>query len=323
MLLRPYEKPFLPVPQQIEQLRARGLEIGDAVKAARYLEQIGYYRFSGYFYPMRASKIVIGSDGRPTSKIEDAFRQGAAFEAVLGLYVFDRKLRVVMLDVLERIEVLLRTQVALQLGQYSRWAHREPRWLAKRYLEANTDGRSQYEKFIDKLNAAESRSKEDFVKHFNQEYSDPIPIWATVELWDFGMLSSFVSGLKGRDANAIAENLNIPSDAHLRNWVWVLSFIRNICAHHARLWNRTLVPQPKLPKEGQVPSMDHLIGDELAKGRFYSAATITRHIQRQINPSSNWHKRFKEAVSSFPSGSGIAIGQAGFPDDWANLDIWN
>jgi abortive infection bacteriophage resistance protein len=52
----PYTKPFLTLDQQIALLLSRGLTIPDVNFAKDCLKNIGYYRLSGYWYPMRESK---------------------------------------------------------------------------------------------------------------------------------------------------------------------------------------------------------------------------------------------------------------------------
>src|SRR5690349_1743582 len=122
---RPFSKPYLPVAEQIALLRSRGMQITDEARAAAALERIGYYRLSGYWYPLRGS--VVNSDG--TTTILDQFQPNAEFGQVVDLYVFDKKLRLIMLDALERVEVGLRTDIALLLGARSALAHREPQHL--------------------------------------------------------------------------------------------------------------------------------------------------------------------------------------------------
>ncbi|NQY59624.1 MAG: Abi family protein [Cognatishimia sp.] len=102
-----YTKPFLSIPDQITKIHDRGLKISDQAKATDYLSKIGYYRLSGYWYPLRQSQLVNGEDGRPTMQVQDDFRDGSEFAQVVHLYVFDKRLRLLMLDVLERIEVAL------------------------------------------------------------------------------------------------------------------------------------------------------------------------------------------------------------------------
>jgi abortive infection bacteriophage resistance protein len=99
-------------------LKSRGLGVSDDARAVAYLERIGYYRLSGYWYPFR-----IRAGTGPASVIGDNFRAGTEFGHVVDLYVFDKKLRLLMLDAIERVEIALRTSIAQILGPLGCWAH--------------------------------------------------------------------------------------------------------------------------------------------------------------------------------------------------------
>lgn len=300
------------------------MAVTDLVKAQHYLEQIGYYRLSGYWYPLRQS-VIVPSESHLGSRILDSFRSRSEFSQVVDLYVFDKKLRLLMVDVLERIEVAIRTDVALRLGQADKWAYRNPVLLDGKFSTIIPPGktRSRFHDFIIRFDRMVQESKEDFVQHFRASYCDPLPIWAAVELWDFGMLSMFISGMKYGDLRAIASKYNIPRPELFPTWVRALAFVRNVCAHHSRLWNKSLIAQPKPPRSGEVPLLDHLVGDSFATERFYSAAAIARYFQLVINPGSAWGSRFVDVVRTFPTAPGVSIGQAGFPARWDTLSLWN
>jgi len=130
--MKPFSKPYLTVPAQIALLKARGLTITDDCRATAALERIGYYRLSGYWYPLRTSTITNPSGARI---VQDDFRPGTEFGQIVDLYVFDKKLRLLTLDAIERVEVVLRTDIALLLGQYSPVAHRDPAYLHGRFTK--------------------------------------------------------------------------------------------------------------------------------------------------------------------------------------------
>ncbi len=182
--MQPYTKPFLPVDDQLTQLQARGLVVTEPDRAQNYLRHIGYYRLSGYWYPLRQSEAVVDTSGNASTRVLDAFRPGSEFSHIIDLYVFDKKLRVMMVDVLERIEVSLRTNVTLQLGKIDPWAHRDPANFDTRFTTQQKERPpktglrpSQFDEFIRLTDEKTTRSKEDFVQHFGTKYSDPLPIW--------------------------------------------------------------------------------------------------------------------------------------------------
>ena len=320
-----YCKPYLSLEEQIQTLKDRGMSVVDDKSAASYLEQIGYYRLSGFWYPFRKSSFELGKNGRPINVILDDFRPNTSFQGAIELYVFDKKLRLLFLDALERIEVALRTCIALQMGEYNPWSYRDKSFLDGHFGDKVPRGKKQskFDYFISKYDRSFENSKEDFVVHFKKTYTNPLPVWAAVELWDFGSLSVFLEGMKYKDKRKISEKFNIARPELLPTWVRTLSFVRNICAHHSRLWNKPLIAQPKPPKMGEIPLLEHLIGDEFALQRPYAAAAITIYLLKQINPTSRWSNRCKEVVQGFPEGPGISVGQIGFPVGWETLELWN
>jgi len=316
-----YTKPFLTIEQQIALITSRGLLVSDNDFAVDCLRNIGYYRLSGYWYPLRKSSIVTNPDGSEDRFVQDEYREGATFDNVIQIYTYDKHLRLLLLDVLERIEIALRTDVTLQLGQYSPWAYREPQYLDQRFVQDTLPGtnETQFTKFVSRCDDMYTRSKSDFVVHFRGKYSGHLPFWSAVELWDFGMLSIFISGLKYRDKRAIAAKYNVPPEL-LPSWVRTLADVRNICAHHGRLWNKTLVSQPRTANIG-IADLLH-INDGFAKEKIYSVIAIARHMQRILNPTSTWADSIISLNESFPEAPGIEFKQMGYPDNWRGLDLW-
>lgn len=311
-----YTKPFLIIEQQLDLISSRGLLIHEYNYAADYLKNIGYYRLSGYWYPLRESSLL-----EADRIVGDRFREGASFSQVIDLYTYDKHLRLLMLDALERIEIALRTDITLQMGQYSPWAYRESDKLDQKFTNDIAPGftESRFSTFVSRFDDMVNRSKSDFVDHFKRKYSDPLPIWAAVELWDFGMLSVFLSGMKYRDKRDVARRYNIRPEI-LPSWVRTLADVRNICAHHGRLWNRTLVSQPKTSGI-EIDDLKH-INEGFAREKIYSAVAITRHLQRILNPSSTWVDSIISLNESFPTAPGISFKQMGYPDNWLELDLW-
>ncbi len=167
-----------------------------------------------------------------------------------------------------------------------------------------------------------ARSKEDFVIHFKNKYSDPLPIWVATELWDYGLLSRFLSGISHRDISVIAARYNVPRPELLTSWIRSMNHVRNICAHHSRLWNRSPSDQPRIPRTGEIPMLDHLVTDQYAQVHIYAVAAVMQYVLQAINPSSQWKQRLKDHFATFPTAPGINIGQTGFPQGWETLPLW-
>jgi len=173
-----YTKPFLSISEQITQISARGLLISDENKAAYYLSQIGYYRLSGYWQPLQKSSIISDKNGKLGRIIHNKFRDGAKFSQVIALYAFDKRLRLIMLDILERIEIAVRADIVLQLGQYNPWAYRDSSLFDEKFATEIPKGRkmTRLKTCLTKFDQYAKDSREDFFVHFRTTYSDPLPI---------------------------------------------------------------------------------------------------------------------------------------------------
>lgn len=317
----PYNKPYLTVPQQRALLASRGMAIPDPGKADEYLQRIGYYRLSAYWYPFR--KLAELPDG--SFKLSDTFKDGTEFKHATDLYAFDKGLRLMVLDAIERIEVSVRTEVALTIGQRGPKAHRNPAMVDKRFITVPPyKAASMYTEWLSKLDNKEATSKEEFADHFRTNYAgDQMPIWIAVELLDFGPLSIFLSGMKYADLQIIAKSYGVGRPHLVKSWVRSISAMRNICAHHSRLWNKPLIDQPVLPNPGEIPDLDHVLTAPGSNRRLYAALALLRLLLKQINPRTNWANRLKTHMATFPNAPNIKISDMGFPTDWDKLPLWN
>ena len=132
-----YTKPWLSIDEQLAKLRQRGMVVSDPAKSRDYLERIGYYRLSGYWFAFRErSELCCALNPAALGKHErskpgrlplDQFKPGASFENAVDLYVFDKKLRLLAMDALERIEISLRVDISHHLGERHRFARRNRR----------------------------------------------------------------------------------------------------------------------------------------------------------------------------------------------------
>jgi len=241
----------------------------------------------------------------------------------MALYVFDKRLRMLFLDAIERIEVALRVDLAILLGQRSRLAHRDPHQFEALFLKPNGVGETPHAKWLTKVDDGFQRSKEEFVKHFRTKYpSDFPPVWIAIELWDFGTLSTLVGGLKYADRAQVASRYGLPRPDLLTAFTRNLNNVRNICAHHARLWNRSPADRLAPPRQGEVSLLNHLCGDVHAQSRIYATAAFLQYLLRTINPASSWGIRLRAHLKTIPAGNGISLRNAGFPNDWGKLDLW-
>lgn len=289
----------------------------DDAKAAEYLQRIGYYRLSAYWHPMRKRDPGSGD-------VLDDFIDGATFKEATDLYTFDSRLRLIALDALERLEVSLRTEVALTLGKYGPKAHLDVSFFNRSFVSANKIGApSKHRIWLQRLEKRFLESKDKFAEHFRAKYpNDHMPIWIAVELLEFGSLSHLISGMKFPDLKAIGESYAGISPKQIGSWAHSLSFTRNVCAHHSRLWNKPLINQPALGGSETPPDLIHTRGAPGGTKRFYTIACVMQFMLRAANPRTSWRDRFISHIDTFPESPRLDLSAAGFPADWKEQSLW-
>jgi abortive infection bacteriophage resistance protein len=292
-----YSKPALTIEQQIAQLRRRGMVITDARLAAHYLNQINYYRLTSYWLPFESNHAT------------HTFQQDTNFEQVLDLYVFDRELRLLVLDAIERIEVAVRTQLSFQLGH---------RYGTRPYLNPDLFKQSwDHAKNLRQLQKDAEDSKEAFVQHLLSKYEQPLPpIWASVEIMTLGQLSKWYANLKsGADRNLVAHAYDC-DEINLVSFLHHLTTVRNLCAHHSRLWNREFIFTFKLPRQRPQTLLSSF--NLHASRRIYNTLVMLIYLMNRIAPGHHWRQRLTEMLARHH----IAPARMGFPDDWKTREIW-
>ncbi len=295
--------------QHITKLEDRGLSIPDKVKAKEILLSVGYYRLSAYTLPFETP--VNG-----TSRGHQ-FITGTTFDNIVDLYFFDRKLRLTVLDAIEKVEVALRAAWADILSietndphAHTKSANFSDPWTHLQQLSFTV--REYPNKLV---------KKEPFVSHYLDNDDDPfIPhIWAIVETMTFGTLSKWVKATGSeRMKKKMAKRLGLPSHEVLESVLHALTPIRNACAHHSRLWNRHFVvrfPKMKNLKNSLQPNNNQQKTDL----RIYNALVFLSHIVSKINPHSSWQKRLFTLLDEQPADRLTAMG---FPVDWKSRNIW-
>lgn len=277
--------------EQLELLTKRGLIIENEEKALQYLKHIGYYRLSGYFKNFQSSN--------------DEFKN-TYFKDVVQLYVFDRKLRLLFLEAIERIEVSLRSTIS----DYICIKTNNPTW----HIDVNNfyffehEGFSindQFQKMTENFNDTIKQSKEIFIQNHTKKSPGMTPeCWKLFNILSFGQISYIFTHLNRENKNAIAKEYNI-DETLLQSWIITLSFIRNISAHHSQLWNKKLIKPVKIPNKFKEYNLN--------QHTIFSSILITIKLIKVINPNSTWKTRLQELVLSSPE---IQIEKMGFPENW-------
>lgn len=295
-----YEKPATTLERQVEILSERGMIIDDPERAMRYLAHINYYHLEAYWLPFEKSRDP------------HQFHEATTFDSVLDIYLFDRDLRILLLDAIERIELSIKTQWAYTLGiKYGSHAH-----LDKDLFRF--DDESYFEAVVE-LKAACLKSDEKYIEHFSNKYSEILPpLWAVCEIMSFGKISKWIKNLKDpSDRNMISRKYEL-DEVVFCSFLHSLNVLRNRCAHHCRVWNRSLKFGIKLPKNPEILS-DSVYGNNKTKNKLYNQLCMLLHMMNVINPGHSWKTRLGKLLKRYP---GIRPDSMGFPDDWENLPLW-
>ena len=326
-----FHKPAITVAEQLALLKARGLLIQDEARAALFLEAVSFFRLTPY---MRPFQIV--------DNAAHAFLAGTGFRQISRLYDFDRRLRLLVMDAIERVEVASRASISNHMGaKYG--AH----WYLERSLFKNLYDHKRllttledlqrkalqdYQREVDRIERLtqaldthkealkKRRAQESYARHYALTYTQPalMPGWAMLEELTLGELSRLYRGLaKDSDRKAIGAKLAVPAPL-LDSWLHTLTVVRNICAHHARLWNRELGIKPEQPKRQNFPWPAYLHRSS-TNTRSVVVLAMLHYLMQQVSPHTDWHCRLIELLDTFAE---IPRPAMGLPENWQSDPFW-
>ncbi len=272
------------IKQQISKLRERGCIINDEEYATKTLTYINYFRLSNYFEPFTVSK--------------NRYVEGITFEDIMRVYRFDRRLRSILIDALEEIEIALRAAIsnyhALKYG-------------ALGYLNAsNFDFRHNHGAFMGKIrHLVETNEDREFVKHYNNKYRGDFPLWVIMELFSFGTLAFFYKDMHNADKKELADTYYDCSSSDLDNWIFCLNELRNYCAHYNRLYGNTFPVEPRKPRGLRYELQPDVFGYIMVMKQLHH------------NPE-DWNRQVVKPLARMVEQNSdiIQLAHLGFPEDW-------
>ena len=328
-----YGKQHLSFVEQAERLIQRGLVANKQVLIER-LKAVGYYRFTAYLHPYR----LRNSDGSLT----DNYQKGITLEKVWDIYLFDRRLRLLLLDAIERIEVAFRCLIAYcHTENASPFAYASPSYFPNW---------KHYEKILEKVRVPVLKNQGkgitpsnlagiEFVDHFIQKYGDShtyLPLWMAVSVLDFGDITHFYEHSSKNIRKKISREWGIDSKS-LQSWLTSIRFLRNDCAHHARIWNKTFVRLPKFSitrtnewnyvfdessGKWRIPSKGETLPTVISSvSQLSPLIFICLFLMRKVAPTSSWSKRLRDFLSDSQK-DGINLSKMGLPAHWESHPLW-
>lgn len=319
-----YTKPYISRWAQAEMLISQGL-IADRDILAMRIETVGFYRLNGYAHPFRQ----VDTEGN----ILPVFTTGTTLEQLWALYRFDRKLRFLFLDAVERIEVAMRSQIAyLHTQTYGAFAYASenyfPAW--KGYIDCW--------KRIKRGSKESSRNEalKNFFARDTDNHNYP-PLEIAIGFLELGPLVYFFDySDKEAVRKPIVKTWGVDSRL-ISSWMHALNHLRNDCAHHARIWNKKFFLLPQIPKctkdarwyyiydenRGEwVAPIDKLTAETgISPGSLACFLFICRTLLRTLAPTSAWHNRITSFLIQARQ-KGIDVTQMGLPEHWEQHPLW-
>lgn len=295
----PYTKQPLTFEDQANLLLRRGL-IADKELLVSRLKEVNYYRLSAYWHTFR----------RP----DDGFIPETTLDEIWDRYVFDRRLRLIVLDMIERIEVSLKTKFINVFSlEYGAFGHLDTNnfWL-------NNNRVNSHANLIKTLRENAVKSQEAFVEHAKctyQEFPD-FPLWKTCEIMTLNNLFTMYRLTFQSVQKKFASQYGLKHD-DLYSWIKTFNYVRNICAHHSRLWNKEFVVKPSIPPKFKSP--EFYIPVIIKEDKLFGTLTIGKYLMNRIAPQSKWKERLIALLAEHPK---IPIKFMGFPPDWQECPIW-
>lgn len=303
----PYTKPALNYASQLLQLKNRGLIVENDKKALHLLENISYYRLSGYWYPMLA-----------VPKTSHNFKSGSTFNNAYKLYCFDRELRKLILGELEKIEIAVRTKMIYELS------HRHGAfWYRNPSLFTNA---TEHQTTLTKILIEYKRSDEIFIVDFRRKYNDPMPpSWIMLEIVSFGSLSKLYKNLVGAHDRRIIANYFGLDDKTFESWLHNFVYIRNVCAHHSRLWSRVMRITPRIPDNPSYNFLNNTIkynstGQPTNNNKTYFLLSMIIYLLNIINPHHTFKIKLFRLLKSYPM---VDVHAMGFSTGWETEILWD
>lgn len=290
------------IAQQIALLKSRGMQFRNEADATHFLQNISYYRLKGYWWDTQLDRV------------NHSFLPNICFEDIIERYNFDRHLRLILFDAIERIEIALRTQMIYHLSLYH-----GPLW----YQDASLFSNPVYHaNNLSNLMREFGYSQEIFiVDHKNRHPHDDPEAWKIMEIASLGTLSKFYKQLKHNlpAKAAIANGMGLNLHTELSSWLEAITYVRNIVAHHSRLYSRDMVKRPILNiRNPKSAWLNNQVLESQRKKAFLIISCMV-YICNKITPGHNIKVKIKNLIQNNPT---IPVYKLGFLNDWDQQDLW-
>jgi abortive infection bacteriophage resistance protein len=242
------------------------------------LLRLNYYRFSGY---------ALHFESFVNRQRTHAFAPGTSFDQVVALYQFDAQARSLLFRYIQVVEIAFRSAVCYELAIQTN----NPHW----YLDQSMySSRFDYAHLLADCQRECDRSDEIFIYSYRLKYDQPPlpPAWMMTEILSMGCWSRIYMRLADQEGKKAVADHFLVSPHYLESWIHALSVLRNLCAHHARIWNRRFTIRPRLPRPLQSLVVDNTYLAALLVVLMQLLSTLGRRGEFRIE--------FDALLASFP-----------------------
>ncbi|MFI3321581.1 MAG: Abi family protein [Rikenellaceae bacterium] len=300
IMKRKYSNTAISINEQLSALRTQGLSI-DIDNADFYLERINYFRLARYLSSLKYTNKDTG---------EKSYHRDAKFSDVLNLYYFDKDLRLLLFSLIQTIEVALRSKLI------NTFSPLDSHWFMESELFVN---KGKFDANLVSLSKEINRSSEDFIKNYYNTYNEPAlpPAWKSLEVLSLGQISKLYANFKDcAEKKEIARYFNLPNQKVLISWLKTISVLRNHCAHHSRIWNRTFGDLPQIPKKLKG---EWIIHKPQNVQKLYLGLCCAKYMLNTIYADNNLTAQLQELFAKYPT---VKIHPMGFTPSWDTEPLW-
>jgi len=291
-----YQKHPISIEEQLRLWESDQIVCTDREKALRYLSNISAYRLKPY-----------------RSFLKRISPESIRFDEIIKLYVFDKRIRLLFFDAIERIEVAIRAQFINCYGvRYGDHWHLNPLYFSSLSVF------DLFTKEIMDISAPQKRPT--FIQHYFDKYSQgpaSPPCSMLMEALSFGQISRLFKGLANNEGKEdIARHFGVKAPV-LASWLHSLSYLRNACAHHSRVWNNVASIAPMKPHK---PLDKWLDMEQINPKKTYMSFVVMCYLLRRISPASSFQLRFIQLLETEQNPK--LYGEMGFPYGWEHDSFW-
>lgn len=317
-----YMKEFKTIDEQIEILKNRGLIFRDENSAKNILIKNNYYNIiNGYKAPF----ITQGTN--------DNFLSGTTFEEIFCLFTFDKDIKDIFLEYILKVENNLRSFISYYFSMY----HGNDNYLVLNNFDdfsknqnVTLENRQNRIRNIQDLigtvhkEIVRTIGSKEYINHYILDYGF-VPPWVLVNILSFGKLSKFLELMKQKERILISQHYGI-SENELVQFVKLLAYFRNLCAHDDRIYNVSV------PKYLYIPDNAYHVKLNISKKKnMYSqgksdlfALLIALKILLDENDYNTLHNKIFGRIKSLEKKLNVIsidkiLNEMNFPTNWNDI----